>query len=131
MVISRQTQKKYPFLAPVDKLLTETKENGRYGQLAMIKRNGRRLLNLVNQLLDFRKMEEQELQLNKNDGEIVSFIKDATDSFYDLAERKQIKFAFKSFIEYIYMYRLITIRSSGYCSIYFQTHLNLHHQQEL
>jgi signal transduction histidine kinase/ligand-binding sensor domain-containing protein/CheY-like chemotaxis protein/AraC-like DNA-binding protein len=90
-------------LAPVDKLLRETKENGRYGQLAMIKRNGRRLLNLVNQLLDFRKMEEQELQLNKSDGEIVSFIKDATDSFYDLAERKQIKFAFKSSIENLHV----------------------------
>ncbi|TBO40463.1 hybrid sensor histidine kinase/response regulator [Pedobacter kyonggii] len=90
-------------LAPVDKLLTETKETGRYGQLAMIKRNGKRLLNLVNQLLDFRKMEEQELQLHKSDGEIVSFIKDATDSFYDLAERKQIKFAFKSAIENLYV----------------------------
>lgn len=90
-------------LAPVDELLRETKENGHYGQLAMIKRNGRRLLNLVNQLLDFRKMEEQELQLNKSDGEIVSFIKDATDSFYDLAERKQITFAFKSAIENLYV----------------------------
>ena len=86
-------------LAPVDKLLVESKENGRYGQLAMIKRNARRLLNLVNQLLDFRKMEEHELRLNNSDGEIVSFIKDATDSFYDLAERKQIRLTFKSSIE--------------------------------
>ncbi len=90
-------------LAPVDKLLIETRDKGRYGQVAMIKRNARRLLNLVNQLLDFRKMEEQELQLNKSDGEIVSFIKDATDSFYDLAERKQIQFAFKSSIENMYV----------------------------
>ncbi|MGQ7857128.1 two-component regulator propeller domain-containing protein [Pedobacter sp. WC2501] len=86
-------------LAPVDKLLAESKENGRYGQLAMIKRNARRLLNLVNQLLDFRKMEEQELRLNNSEGEIVSFIKEATDSFYDLAERKQIKLTFKSDIK--------------------------------
>jgi len=90
-------------LAPVDKLLIESKEKERYGQLAMIKRNARRLLNLVNQLLDFRKMEEQELRLNNSDGEIVSFIKDATDSFYDLAERKQIKLTFKSTIENLYV----------------------------
>ncbi|WP_029280205.1 two-component regulator propeller domain-containing protein [Pedobacter borealis] len=90
-------------LAPVDKLLIESRENGRNGQLAMIKRNARRLLNLVNQLLDFRKMEEQELRLNNSDGEIVSFIKDATDSFYDLAERKQIKLTFKSTIENLYV----------------------------
>jgi len=90
-------------LAPINKLLTETKEKGRHGQLAMVKRNARRLLNLVNQLLDFRKMEEQELRLNNSDGEIISFIKDATDSFYDLAERKQIKLTFKSTIEVLYV----------------------------
>ncbi|NRF37791.1 hybrid sensor histidine kinase/response regulator transcription factor [Pedobacter foliorum] len=86
-------------LAPVDKLLIEAKEQRGHGQLTMIKRNARRLLNLVNQLLDFRKMEEQELLLNISDGEIVSFLKDATESFYDLAERKQIKLTFKSTIE--------------------------------
>ncbi len=86
-------------LAPVDKLLAQANEKGRLGQLTMIKRNARRLLNLVNQLLDFRKMEEQELQLNRSDGEIISFIKEATDSFYDLAERKQIKLTFKSAVE--------------------------------
>jgi len=91
-------------LAPVDKLLIAAKENERYGQLAMIKRNARRLLNLVNQLLDFRKMEEQELRLNITEGEVVSFIKDATDSFYDLAERKQIKLTFASPIESLYAY---------------------------
>lgn len=90
-------------LAPVDKLLIEAKEKERSGQLSMIKRNARRLLNLVNQLLDFRKMEEQELRLNMSDGEIVSFIKDATDSFYDLAERKQIKLDFKSDIENLHV----------------------------
>jgi len=91
-------------LAPVDKLLIAAKENERYGQLAMIKRNARRLLNMVNQLLDFRKMEEQELRLNNTEGEVVSFIKDATDSFYDLAERKQIKLTFASPIESLYAY---------------------------
>jgi len=91
-------------LAPVDKLLIAAKENERYGQLAMIKRNAKRLLNLVNQLLDFRKLEEQELRLNNAEGEVVSFIKDATDSFYDLAERKQIKLTFASPIESLYAY---------------------------
>ncbi|MDQ0640523.1 signal transduction histidine kinase/ligand-binding sensor domain-containing protein/DNA-binding response OmpR family regulator [Pedobacter sp. W3I1] len=90
-------------LAPVDKLLTESKEKEGYGQLAMVKRNARRLLNLVNQLLDFRKMEEQELRLNNSEGEIISFIKDATDSFYDLAERKQINFTFETTVEKLYV----------------------------
>jgi len=86
-------------LAPVEKLLNESGDKTRNGQLSMIRRNARRLLNLVNQLLDFRKMEEQELKLNVSEGDIVSFIKDATDSFFDLAERKQIRLSFKSSIE--------------------------------
>ena len=90
-------------LAPVDTLLSEAKEQERNGKLSMIKRNARRLLNLVNQLLDFRKMEEQELRLNEGEGEIVSFIREATDSFYDLAERKQIKLIFKSAVENLYV----------------------------
>ncbi len=90
-------------LAPVEKLLNESKEKQRNGQLSMIKRNARRLLNLVNQLLDFRKMEEHELRLNTSEGEIVSFIKDATDSFFDLAERKQIRLDFSSTVKKLYV----------------------------
>jgi signal transduction histidine kinase len=44
-------------LTPVEKLLKEVKDSDLRGQLVMIQRNGKRLLNLVNQLLDFRKME--------------------------------------------------------------------------
>ena len=50
----------------------------------MIKRNAKRLLNLVNQLLDFRKMEEHELKLQRTEGELISFVKDV-DHFPDKA----------------------------------------------
>lgn len=83
-------------LGPVDKLLSQEENRQSYGQLHMIKRNGRRLLNLVNQLLDFRKMEEHELKLHESKGELVSFVKEVSDSFKDLAERKKIDFVFKS-----------------------------------
>ncbi len=83
-------------LAPVDNLLVHEAHSGRAAHLQMIKRNGKRLLNLVNQLLDFRKMEEQELKLQPHDGEFVSFTKDVFDSFRDLAERKKISFTFIS-----------------------------------
>src|SRR5258708_14763334 len=43
----------------------------------MIHRNSRRLLNLVNQLLDFRKMEEHELTLNSRKADIIQFIEEA------------------------------------------------------
>lgn len=81
-------------VGPVDNLIERIKEPELTGQLGLIKRNGRRLLNLVNQLLDFRKMEEAELKLKLGRGEIVQYIREVTDSFTDLAERKQINLKF-------------------------------------
>jgi signal transduction histidine kinase/ligand-binding sensor domain-containing protein/DNA-binding response OmpR family regulator len=79
-------------LAPADKLLSVRQDTEISGQVQMIRRNARRLLNLVNQLLDFRTMEENELKLNLVAGNISTFIQDAADSFNDLAERKRINY---------------------------------------
>ncbi len=86
-------------MGPVDTLLSDRKIETGKGQLFMIKRNARRLLNLVNQLLDFRKMEEHELRLNRTEGEFVSFVREVSDSFRDLSERKNIHLIFESDIE--------------------------------
>jgi signal transduction histidine kinase/ligand-binding sensor domain-containing protein/DNA-binding response OmpR family regulator len=83
-------------MGPVDQLITEEKTDGRLEKLNMVRRNARRLLNLVNQLLDFRKMEEHELTLHLSKGEFVSYVKEVTDSFRDFAERKHIHFHFRS-----------------------------------
>jgi DNA-binding response OmpR family regulator/two-component sensor histidine kinase len=53
----------------------------------------------VNQLLDFRKLEEQELTLQLSKGEFVSFVKEVSESFRDLSERKHINFSFSSTIQ--------------------------------
>jgi signal transduction histidine kinase/ligand-binding sensor domain-containing protein/AraC-like DNA-binding protein/AmiR/NasT family two-component response regulator len=80
-------------LAPVDKLLNHTPQSEPRRQYEMIRRNARRLLHLVNQLLDFRKMEEGELKLHLREGDVVRFVRDISLSFVDLAERKNIHFA--------------------------------------
>lgn len=56
----------------------------------MIRRNARRLLNLVNQLLDFRKIEQQELKLNLQKADLIAFVLEAAEAFQDLSERKKI-----------------------------------------
>jgi DNA-binding response OmpR family regulator/nitrogen-specific signal transduction histidine kinase len=83
-------------LSPTEKLLNEYTDSRLTSQLQMIRRNSKRLLNLVNQLLDFRKLEENELSLNVSDGELVAFVKDLTDSFKDLSESKKIRLVFTS-----------------------------------
>lgn len=79
-------------LAPVEKLLEQPGRQTHVPQYEMIRRNARRLLHLVNQLLDFRKMEANELKLNARAGNILQFIKDVSMSFVDLADRKHISF---------------------------------------
>ena len=82
-------------IAPVDKMFSHA-DSEQKQQLNVIKRNARRLLNLVNQLLDFRKMEVHELKLHCKPGDIVRFIKEISLSFTDIATEKGIGFAFDS-----------------------------------
>jgi signal transduction histidine kinase/ligand-binding sensor domain-containing protein/DNA-binding response OmpR family regulator len=81
---------------PIDQIIDGEKNNAKLDKLYIIRRNAKRLLNLVNQLLDFRKMEEQELTLQLSKGEFISFVKDAVGSFGDLSERKHINYSFTS-----------------------------------
>lgn len=81
-------------LAPVDKLLGNISPSDPRKQYEMIRRNARRLLHLVNQLLDFRKMEVNELKLHPRQGDVLKFIKEISFSFIDLAERKNISFSY-------------------------------------
>ena len=86
---------------PVDQLIDAEKTPAKLDKLHVIRRNSKRLLNLVNQLLDFRKLEEQELTLQLSKGEFVSFVKEVSESFRDLSERKRINFSFSSTIQHL------------------------------
>lgn len=88
-------------LTPLEKMLKETPEGEQKEQFGLIHRNAKRLLNLVNQLLDFRKMEVQELKLNTAEGDIVRFLRDLVHSFSDVSERKNIKFSFTSAVPFL------------------------------
>lgn len=88
-------------ITPLEKLIKQAAEAEK-PQLQMMHRNGRRLLNLVNQLLDFRRMEVHELKLHPKTGDIILFIQELSLSFSDIADKKNISFSFqtdkKSFI---------------------------------
>lgn len=83
-------------ISPIEKLIKGSDNQEQNKHFILIYRNARRLLNLVNQLLDFRRLDFQELKLSLSFGDIVSFIKDIVESFSDLAEKKEIDFKFIS-----------------------------------
>lgn len=90
-------------MAPADKLLGESNDYHTVGQVAVIQRNARRLLNLVNQLLDFRTSEEQELKLKLDEGEIINFMGGVVDSFQDLSESRGIALSFITPVEKLFV----------------------------
>ncbi|TWV99216.1 response regulator [Chitinophaga pinensis] len=90
-------------ITPLEKILGKGVEANIQQQLVLVQRNARRLLNLVNQLLDFRKMEVQEIKLHPSEGDIVAFVKDLTTSFSDLSEKKQIHLDFHSSVKELNM----------------------------
>lgn len=86
-------------MTPVEKLIQQSEDDGQQKQFRLIHRNARRLLNLVNQLLDFRKMEVQELRLNAVPADIVKFTKEISYSFTDIADKKNIRFNFHTALD--------------------------------
>lgn len=80
-------------LTPIEKILRNTTDPAQQTQFQMIYRNAKRLLNLVNQLLDFRKMEAQEVKLTLSEGDVIKFVKDTAHSFSDLSDKKNIEFS--------------------------------------
>ena len=77
--------------APMEKLIKnihQTPQSEKY--LLVMNKNTERLLDLTNQLLDFRKIESGNVLLNKKEIDIVSLIKNISINFQPLAESKNI-----------------------------------------
>ncbi len=91
-------------IAPLERIIRQVQDEEQKKQLNLVQRNAKRLLNLVNQLLDFRKMEVQEVKLHPSIGDIISFSRDITNSFLDIAEKKKIRLSFSSNIDSLEIY---------------------------
>lgn len=84
-------------LNPLEKLITgyPNPETVKTSALS-IQRSARRLLYLVNQLLDYRKMEVGMAPLQLQKGDIIKFTNDIYSLFKDVTDKKEIVYSFES-----------------------------------
>jgi ligand-binding sensor domain-containing protein/signal transduction histidine kinase/DNA-binding response OmpR family regulator len=84
-------------LAPLEKLVSMNEGNNKIqNQLMLMQRNGERLIRLINQLLDFRKFESGNMNLQSAEGNIARFINEIFIAFEAYAKSKKISFKFNS-----------------------------------
>lgn len=90
-------------ISPIETIIAKDPVDAEKHNLKMVLRNAKRLLFIVNQLLDFRKIEVGEVSFNPLYGDIVSFLRDTATSFIDMAHNKNITFSFQSNVKELYM----------------------------
>jgi len=89
-------------LGPLNDIKANTKLSSSLRRsIDIMDRNGKRMLRLVNQLLDFRKIQKNKMRLIISETEIVQFVKEVCENFYQIAHQKQIHFKFQSEIEHL------------------------------
>lgn len=89
-------------ISPLESMIREESNVGKRRKLELIHRNATRLLNLVNQILDFRKFDQNKERLNLSRTEIVSFIDNICASFRILANNK-VTLAYEAEFPQFYM----------------------------
>lgn len=86
-------------LSPLESMMRDTNDERTAKRLGIIHTNASRLLYLVNQLLDFRKNEVAGLTFNGSTGDIIGFLRNAFNSFTDMAEKKDIDMSFQTNVD--------------------------------
>ncbi len=88
-------------LGQIESVMTSGIEIKEKGKLQVANRNAKRLLTLINELLDLSKLESGSMELAATRQNIVSFLKSLFFSFESLAETKSIQLVFESEAKYI------------------------------
>lgn len=81
-------------IAPLLQLIKDDKDAHRQGTYEIIKRNAERILHLVNQIMDIRKIDQNQMQLQMRETDIVAYISKEMTLFADQAKSRMINYKF-------------------------------------
>jgi len=80
-------------LGPLEEALSSPKLHFTIkNNLDLVHRNSLRLLRLINQLMDFRKIEENKMKLGASENNISEFVTEIANAFKEIARKKSISF---------------------------------------
>ncbi|MFA9390640.1 MAG: two-component regulator propeller domain-containing protein [Prolixibacteraceae bacterium] len=87
--------------SPLSKLMKHDNMNPseRKYLYSTMNKNVKRLLRLMKQLMDFRKLEDQQLQLKVTQGQLSAFVHDIAKGFQEFADNNEIDIHFESNVE--------------------------------
>jgi len=83
-------------LGPLDRLLNLLHDSPYLPDLELIHKNAGRLLRVINQILDFRKVENKQEKLKIRETEIISFTNEVKSYFNSMAKVRNITYSFSS-----------------------------------
>lgn len=86
-------------LSPLDRLIGLSQDSPYVDDLTLIRKNAERLLRVINQLLDFRKIENQQEKLKIREVDIVNFTREVMTYFDSMAAVRNIHYTFTSDLE--------------------------------
>lgn len=81
-------------ISPLEKLLLENKDNDKQAVYQLMYRNSQRILRLINQLLDIRKIDKGQMFIKMSETDIVAFIDDLITTFEYQAKKQSIRLEF-------------------------------------
>lgn len=86
-------------IGPLENILSDRKLSVELrSQLQMMLRNATRLLRMINQLMDLRKIEDEKMKISAGEYDIISFAKEIKEAFNELAARKNISFSLNTML---------------------------------
>jgi len=81
-------------ISPLEKLIAESKDSEKLKTYSLMYRNAKRILQLINQLLDVRKIDKGLMEVKFRETNMVEFIEDIMQAFEYQAEKREINFSF-------------------------------------
>jgi signal transduction histidine kinase/AraC-like DNA-binding protein/streptogramin lyase len=87
-------------LAPLQKILTSFKNDPKLSrQIELIRKNADRLLRLIDQIVDLRKIDLNKMKLTLGKGDLVQYLRELTSSFDEIAQQRSMTLEFSSEID--------------------------------